>query len=181
MAPEAAVISLVRINPVTSSPLSSTRPDGISSLMPLINVARAFSLFKSSLARSPAKVTALYMAPVSRNSKSSRRARALAAVLLPAPAGPSIVTIISLAACGLANRNGVGFSRLQHRAVAAAPAIGARNHLVGEGTGWLVLQRGDGEGGDLVVFAVDDKQHVVPVHVGQLNPAGADRWGIGDA
>jgi len=51
-------------------------------------------LVKSLPARRPAKVTARYMAPVSRNSKPRRRASALAALLLPAPAGPSIVTIM---------------------------------------------------------------------------------------
>src|SRR5262249_54291629 len=44
-------------------------------------------------ARRAAQVTARYMAPVSRYSKPRRAANAFAALLLPAPAGPSMVTI----------------------------------------------------------------------------------------
>src|SRR6266702_3236494 len=46
-------------------------------------------------ARRAASVTARYMAPVSRNWKPRRRARALAALLFPAPAGPSMVIIMA--------------------------------------------------------------------------------------
>src|SRR5262245_18674383 len=52
-------------------------------------------------ARRAASVTARYMAPVSRNRKPRRTARARAALLFPDPAGPSMVMIIVSALAGL--------------------------------------------------------------------------------
>src|SRR5687768_11526410 len=52
------------------------------------------------------------MAPVSRNSKPRRRARPLAAVLFPAPAGPSMVTIIRVTQRRAARRQPAGVLRI---------------------------------------------------------------------
>ena len=59
---------------------------------PAARSPRSRSFPKSTPARSAAKVTARYIAPVSSNRQPSRSANLRATVLLPAPAGPSIVT-----------------------------------------------------------------------------------------
>lgn len=51
-------------------------------------------VFLIEAAKRNASATARYIAPVSRNWKPSRSARRRAAVLLPLPAGPSMVTIM---------------------------------------------------------------------------------------
>src|SRR4029077_3097221 len=86
-----SVTSLVRICSVMLSPLTRTWPGGISSRMSWSDESSLVSGVGRTPARRSVKVTARYMAPVSRNSKPSRLASALAALLLPAPAGPSMV------------------------------------------------------------------------------------------
>ncbi len=92
---EAFDTSAVRISPVMSSPLSSTRPGGISRRSVARSPSSCAASFRSMPARKPARPTARNIAPVSRNSNPSRWARRREAVLLPAPAGPSMVMIMT--------------------------------------------------------------------------------------
>src|SRR5947199_10428248 len=52
-----------------------------------------------SFRRNAANATARYIAPVSRNAKPSRSAKRRAMLLFPAPAGPSMATIIGGGQC----------------------------------------------------------------------------------
>ena len=78
-----------------SSPFSRTRPGGISSLLQVEELDDAAGIGEGDVRPASAPgATARYIAPVSRNSNPSRLASPRAAVLLPEPAGPSIVTIM---------------------------------------------------------------------------------------
>src|SRR3954469_14837598 len=89
---EALVTSTLRIAVVTSSWSRVTFPGGSLTMSREASSPRAWSLDRSVAVRSAARVTARYMAPVSRNRHPSRSASRRATVLLPAPAGPSMVT-----------------------------------------------------------------------------------------
>ena len=85
-----------RMASVTSSPLRSTWPGGISSLVRPRNSTTRPASANGMSARVRARATARYMAPVSRYSNPSRLASPRAAVLFPDPAGPSIVMIMAV-------------------------------------------------------------------------------------
>ena len=82
-----------------SSPSSSTRPGGRRTPTRLARAPSASSLSRSTRAQSAASVTARYIAPVSSRRQPSRSASVRATVLLPAPAGPSIVTTRRMVRC----------------------------------------------------------------------------------
>ncbi len=86
-------ISMVASTPSTETALSATAMSR-SATMPATSVASAGSMPR----RRAAKVTARYMAPVSRYSRSSRSASRRATVDFPEPAGPSMaITLIGRA------------------------------------------------------------------------------------
>src|SRR5262245_42778114 len=107
----------VRISPLTSSPLSTTRPGGIS----IRTSASADSTAAASSTLTPrrciASATARYIAPVSRYSKPSRAASAFVTVLFPTPEGPSTVTIMGAqnAERGIQSRRRPGVFRSELR------------------------------------------------------------------
>src|SRR5438067_815222 len=136
-------------------------------------------------ARRAASVTARYMAPVSRKSKPRRRASARAALLLPAPAGPSTVMIMltkpfsggsqNRAVLRTAAKQG---STREHRngqrLVRRQPyRLGRLNaeHLVGEVARRLLVEHVRLARGQLIRQAVDHDAHRRRVGVAQAEGA----------
>src|SRR6266540_3428260 len=106
-------ISAWRISSVTSCPRMRTRSPSKEIGAASASEPSAEPSSRSTPFCSASQVSARYMAPVSRYRKPRRPARLRATVLLPAPAGPSMATIIRPPACspdrdGLEHREEVG-------------------------------------------------------------------------
>ena len=92
--PAISVVSLVLICRETSFPFKITLLSSNLMVMPSTICLSKDSLKEDAPVFKAAKATALYIAPVSKNWKFSVLASSFAAVLLPAPAGPSMVIIM---------------------------------------------------------------------------------------